>query len=257
MKKNPLFLTAICILTFGAQALAEREVEPAKSASHIVTGTVTTVFTHDGKENDEYLVSIRIQNIEKGDGYETGDTIFAYAYQRKADAPRVPASSGHSAVPKEGQLIKARIKRGSGKMEALYPNWFDVLQPKNTRAKTLDESSGVAAKNKGGQDPAKPDPARLKGMKAAVADLEKGVLKQKEYPPLPYGSDHSKFVRLLKSECGVEWQVVKTGESTPSKESRAALRRETAGYNAVMRAEIEQRFGRDILNKLMKKARAR
>ena len=94
----------------------------------------------------------------------------------------------------------------------------------------------------------KPTPARLKGMKAAVADLEKGVLKQKEYPPLPYQAAYLNFIRLLKSKCGVEWDVINS--TSVSQE----LLDEVGGYNVVMRADVEHRFGREIFAKLRKKA---
>gem|GEM_PF-4475931 len=45
-------------------------------------------------------------------------------------------------------------------------------------------------------------PGRWKGMKAAVADLDKGVLQLNEYPPLPSPPFHSAYTRLLKTECG-------------------------------------------------------
>lgn len=96
---------------------------------------------------------------------------------------------------------------------------------------------------------AKPTAHRLKGMKAAISDLEKGVLKQKEYPPLPYPPHYPKFIRLLEAECNVEWEVVKGPAA--SKE----LREEVGGYNDVMRAEIEHRFGRDLFDKLQIQAK--
>ncbi|CAN5292880.1 hypothetical protein BH23VER1_BH23VER1_12390 [soil metagenome] len=125
-------LALIGTLFVQAIALAERPVEKPDSASHVVTGTVSKVFQRDSTEDSEFLVEIKIQSIEKGAGYAKGDYIFAYAYQRKADAPLVPASSGHSSIPTEGQLIRACIKRGNGQMEALYPDWFEVLLPLTT-----------------------------------------------------------------------------------------------------------------------------
>jgi len=95
----------------------------------------------------------------------------------------------------------------------------------------------------------KPSARRLQGMKAAISDLENGLLKQKEYPALPYPPHYPKFIRLLKSECHVEWEVI---------ESRAdsdEFREEVGGYNDVMRVEIEHRYGRDIFEKLQKRAK--
>jgi hypothetical protein len=111
--------------------------------------------------------------------------------------------------------------------------------------------STMAQTPKGPPTKRKPSAARLEGMKAAIADLEKGTLMQKEYPPLPYPPGYTDFIRLLESRCGVEWQVVTS--TTDSKE----LREKLDGYNDVMRAEIEHRFGRDIFEKLQKKANAK
>jgi hypothetical protein len=83
---------------------------------------------------------------------------------------------------------------------------------------------------------------------AAEQDLANGVLKQKEFPPLPYSLQQMKYIKLIKEECGVEWEVVR-GPSD-SKE----LREEVAGYNEVMRAEIGRRFGGDVFAKLQEKA---
>ncbi len=105
----------------------------------------------------------------------------------------------------------------------------------------LDASHNERAKSK-------LSPARLKGMKVAIADLEKGVLKQKEYPPLPYPPRYPVFIRLLESECGLEWEVIRSPRDSKQ------LREEIGGYNDIMRAEIEHRFGREIFAKLQKRA---
>ena len=90
--------------------------------------------------------------------------------------------------------------------------------------------------------------ARAKGKEAAEQDLKNGILKQKEFPPLPYSLQQMKFIKLLKSECGVEWEVVHGPHE--SKELRA----EVDGYNAVMAGELRNRFGLDIFERLYQKA---
>ena len=92
-----------------------------------------------------------------------------------------------------------------------------------------------------------PNADRLKGMKAAVADIEAGKLKLKS-PPLPDPPWHGPYVKLLKKECGVEWEMVtdKFDKLIPK----------MGGYNDVMRVEIEHRFGYGILGKLQKRAEA-
>jgi hypothetical protein len=91
----------------------------------------------------------------------------------------------------------------------------------------------------------KPNDARLKGMKAAIGDIEKGVLKEK-HPPYPDAPQHTEYFGKLKKDYGVAIEVVD--------DKTKAQRDETAGYNDVMRVEIEHRFGRGLLDKLWKEA---
>jgi len=86
--------------------------------------------------------------------------------------------------------------------------------------------------------------AQARGTTAAQQDAGRDVLKLKEYPPLPAPAWHQKYVALLKERCNVEWEVVQGPADS------VALREEVIAYNAVMRAEIERRFGADILLKL-------
>jgi hypothetical protein len=86
---------------------------------------------------------------------------------------------------------------------------------------------------------------RLKGMRGAVADLEAGHVKQKDYNDRPDTPARRAFVELMKKECGVAWEPVARDRVTQD---------ELGGYNDVMRAEIEHRFGRGVIEKLHKRA---
>jgi hypothetical protein len=97
-------------------------------------------------------------------------------------------------------------------------------------------------------DKKQPNAYRVKGMKAAIADIEAGKLKLRS-GALPDPSWHRRYVELLNEECRVDWETV-TDKPT------AKLIAEMGGYNDVMRVEIEDRFGRAILDKLRKKAEA-
>lgn len=92
-------------------------------------------------------------------------------------------------------------------------------------------------------DKKKADPDRLKGMKAAIADIEAGKLILK-WPPLPDSIEVVDYKALLKKECGVESKVLDQSEWLKGGE----------GYNDVMAAEIEYRFGKGTLERLKKKA---
>src|SRR4051794_7019607 len=89
------------------------------------------------------------------------------------------------------------------------------------------------------QEPSKKkaDPARIQGMKAALADIEKGFLKLKTIPP-PAPPWYGEYLALVKKECGVD--VVNVNDAGAQMQ----------GYNALMMLEIEHRFGKGILEKL-------
>lgn len=126
---RPLATLLFAIIVFGGtlKVSAERPPEDRDSASHILTGTVEAVFKRDGGANNEYVIALRIEKLEKGEGWEPGEVFYAYCFQRKPDAPKIPSAGGHKAVPKEGQRIRAFVHRRDGTFEGNYPNWFDVL----------------------------------------------------------------------------------------------------------------------------------
>jgi hypothetical protein len=81
------------------------------------------------------------------------------------------------------------------------------------------------------------DADRLKGIKAAVTDLEAGKLKIRS-AALPVAVWHETYLDVLQKECGIEWETVT--EHT----GRSGI--ELRGYNDVMIMEIEHRFGKGI-----------
>lgn len=89
---------------------------------------------------------------------------------------------------------------------------------------------------------------RLQGMKAALADVEKGTMKLKAVPP-PAPPWEADYLKLVKEECGVEIVYVDDKESSDTK-----LRARMDGYNAVILLEIEHRHGKGTLERLGKRA---
>jgi hypothetical protein len=123
------FLLAF-LLTIGPTAIesarAERPVQKRENADCVVTGKVMAVYLHDSEGYRQYIVEIRIEDVDKGDGLKKGDTFRAFCYQRKDGKGGLEFdTAGHSAVPKEGQRIKAYVNRERGHNEGVYPDWFD------------------------------------------------------------------------------------------------------------------------------------
>jgi hypothetical protein len=89
-----------------------------------------------------------------------------------------------------------------------------------------------------------------KGVRDAERDREKGILKLKEYPPLPYSLTDIRYITLLKERCGVEHEVLGGGNDQD-------LRAEAQAYNGIMSAAIREKFGDEILTRLRQEASRR
>jgi hypothetical protein len=94
--------------------------------------------------------------------------------------------------------------------------------------------------------------ARAKGAKEAADAIAAGTLKLKDYPPPPSPAWYGEYIRLLK-ERHIEYEA----PSLPPGVSDADFREEVRGWNDAMTAEINKRFGADLLQKLQKEAQAK
>jgi hypothetical protein len=111
-------------------------------------------------------------------------------------------------------------------------------------------ASGRQATQKAAEGQAGAITGREKGLRDAERDREAGILKLKEYPPLPYSLDEIRYIKLLKERCGVEHEVLGAGNDQD-------LRAEAQAYNGVMTAAIRKKFGEDILARLREEASKR
>jgi len=101
--------------------------EARSKADHVVTGVVTAVHASETADYRNFVVEIKVEQVEKGAGFKPGDTFRATCYQRKEGAAdRGPDDAGHKLVPKVGQRVKAYVKADG---EAIYPDWIDILKP--------------------------------------------------------------------------------------------------------------------------------
>ena len=111
-----------------ATTFAEIPTQPKKDAAYVVTGQVKKIYERDGRAHREYLIEIRVDEVERGQDLQNGDTIYVHAFMRRpGDTVTEPGAAGHRAIPEEGQQIKAWTKGKRDRMTALYPRWFDVL----------------------------------------------------------------------------------------------------------------------------------
>lgn len=130
MRRSSTLGLSLLILAVCSFAFAERPPQERGEASHVVVGHVERIFTDEGRSEIGYIVAIRIESVERGDGWKPEQLFYAYCFQRKRSAPRVPAAYGHKHVPKVGQRIRAFVHHANGEMEGNYSDWFDVLKSK-------------------------------------------------------------------------------------------------------------------------------
>lgn len=94
---------------------------------------------------------------------------------------------------------------------------------------------------------------RDKGAKEAADAVAAGVLRLKEYPPLPYPPGHQAYVALLQERCGVGYEVPRL----PAGVAEADFVEEVRGWNEVMEAAVKQKHGVGIFDELHEEARRR
>lgn len=127
---NHLYLVIVLFaagIVFCVESRAERKPDSPKDATHIVVGTVDRVFHRESKEQNQYIVQLKVQSVERGKSLKKGDMLLVYCFQRKSSATPIPAEGGHKAIPREGQQIRALAKPRNGLLEGIYPNWFSVV----------------------------------------------------------------------------------------------------------------------------------
>ncbi|MBA4019993.1 MAG: hypothetical protein C0483_22740 [Pirellula sp.] len=123
MSRSALFVfVALCFVT--AVARAERPPESQDDATHVVVGEVAGVYVRETREQHDYVIKILVEKVERGEGVQEGDAFYAECFQRKRNAPRIPAPYGHTSVPREGDRIRAFVIRGGDRSEGIYKDWY-------------------------------------------------------------------------------------------------------------------------------------
>ncbi len=127
--KTRVLCFVFVIVVHCAPTLAERKPNTPNDAKLVVWGTVEEVVSTETDEFNKFKVKIRVENRERGYLRGGGNVVWAACFQRKPTAPKVPAESGHTAIPKQGQFIRALLlEPRRGEFEGIYPDWFHELE---------------------------------------------------------------------------------------------------------------------------------
>jgi hypothetical protein len=110
-------------------AHAARAAQKRENADYVLTGLVTAVYIREGQGYNHYVVEVKVENVDKGDGIKKGDYFRAFCYQPSSEGKIsfFDDHHGHKIVPKEGQQVKVFVNRAGGRNEGVYPEWVDIL----------------------------------------------------------------------------------------------------------------------------------
>jgi hypothetical protein len=120
-------LLALFVVT-ATPARADLPYEKREAATHVVSGEVIGVYQRDMPPGHwDYVVAIRVEAVQKGDGVKAGDIVYASCFKKKPGFDK-PTGAGHKLIPQEKQKIKVYLKREGGRNAGIYPDWADVLK---------------------------------------------------------------------------------------------------------------------------------
>jgi hypothetical protein len=148
MFRNWMLLAVIALSVLAVPLRAEKRnltpQELRKLATHIVTGTVTAIYTRtETKGNLKYtrfVAEVRVDTCEKGDGVEKGSLVYI-RYWRSAwigEGHRPPGTSGHRGLPSEQESMRVYLvsngydgfsRKTDGGFNVIGANGFEQMTP--------------------------------------------------------------------------------------------------------------------------------
>jgi hypothetical protein len=131
-----LSLVFLCLAASTHAVKVDLPGQAEKQSSHIVTGTITAIYTRVAREGQyevtHAVAAVRIESLQKGEGFKTGDLIFV----RYITAIRLIGATGphigagpHENLPGEGQRKKVCFNQGKdGGLDVYYVSGFQPAE---------------------------------------------------------------------------------------------------------------------------------
>ena len=149
MSRRHSLLTVLTALALAGSAWAEKAPlspeELRKTATHVVVGQVTAVYTRTETSGDwkytRYVAEVRVAETEKGDGLNKGDLVYARYWHRQwvGAGKQPPSTAGHWPVPAAGATVRVYLARNAydgftfdntdGGFNVIGGNGFEPLKP--------------------------------------------------------------------------------------------------------------------------------
>ena len=138
---RPVRFAIVLALGFTALSvsIARAEMPPQlkERATLIVEGVVRQTFRSVRTTRIDFLFEIHVRSAQVGSSPETpyegllprpGDLVYALAFQRRRDAPRVPGPVGYLTIPAEQDYVRVYLyPRSGGGWQLAYPLGFERL----------------------------------------------------------------------------------------------------------------------------------
>lgn len=160
LRKRDIVICGVLLSLIGAAARAEKEpLSPRQlreTATHVVVAKVEQVFARQEKVNNyeytRYVAEVRVDKLEKGDGYKPGDLMYVRYWTKRWLGPGLPepGTSGHRDRPTAGQTLRIYAARNAydgfghtkdGGLNVIGANGFEAIEEKPSDAKPSDEES--------------------------------------------------------------------------------------------------------------------
>jgi hypothetical protein len=148
MFRNLILLAVMASAVLVAPIRAEKRnltpQELRKLATHVITGTVTAVYTRTETKGNlnytHYVAEVRVGTCEKGDGIEEDNLVYIRYWRSSwiGKGHRPPGTSGHRGLPSEGELTRVYLVRNGydgfssqmdGGFNVIGANGFEKMRP--------------------------------------------------------------------------------------------------------------------------------
>jgi hypothetical protein len=126
IRPHAVILALALAAASSSSSLAERPTMTKDQATLVVQGEVESIYRRVQQDSTDYMIFIRVETVEKGDA-KPGQLVHAFCYQAVLP-PGIPGAKGHSAIPKEGDEIRAYLwLRDIDHLEGIYPDWYEPI----------------------------------------------------------------------------------------------------------------------------------
>lgn len=138
----------------ASSAVAEKEPLSPKqlrdTATHVVVGRVQQVFTRQEKREEyvytRYVAEVRVDSVEKGEGYQQGDLMYVRYWARRWIGPgrQPPGTAGHDDFPTAGTTWRVYAARNAydgfgdntdGGFNVIGTNGFEAIKDDGAKPK--------------------------------------------------------------------------------------------------------------------------